>query len=71
MVKRAWAEVGTPLGLIKFGRMPDAWGLGILECADEAAARALTANDPVVKSNQGFHYDVHPILSANLRKSIQ
>src|SRR5262249_20673321 len=30
VVKRAWAEVGTPLGLIQFGRMPDAWGLGIL-----------------------------------------
>jgi uncharacterized protein (TIGR04551 family) len=29
VVKRAWAEVGTPLGLVKFGRMPDAWGMGI------------------------------------------
>ncbi len=29
-VKRAWAEVDTSLGLIKFGRMPDHWGMGIL-----------------------------------------
>ncbi len=30
VVKRAWAEVMTPLGLLKFGRMPNQWGLGIL-----------------------------------------
>ncbi|HTJ42138.1 MAG TPA: TIGR04551 family protein [Kofleriaceae bacterium] len=30
VVKRAWGEVGTPLGLVQFGRMPDHWGLGIL-----------------------------------------
>jgi uncharacterized protein (TIGR04551 family) len=29
-VKRAWAEVMTPLGLLKFGRQPSHWGLGIL-----------------------------------------
>ena len=29
-VKRAWAEVMTPLGLLKFGRMPSHWGMGIL-----------------------------------------
>lgn len=28
-VSRAWAEAETPLGLLKFGRMPDHWGLGI------------------------------------------
>jgi uncharacterized protein (TIGR04551 family) len=28
-VKRAWAEVGTPLGILKAGRMPNHWGLGI------------------------------------------
>lgn len=31
MVSRAWAEVTNPtLGQIRFGRMPGAWGLGIL-----------------------------------------
>jgi len=28
--KRAWGEVQTPVGLLSFGRMPSAWGLGIL-----------------------------------------
>jgi uncharacterized protein (TIGR04551 family) len=29
-VKRAWAEYTTPLGEIRFGRMPNHWGLGML-----------------------------------------
>lgn len=36
VVKRAWAEVLTPLGLLKFGRMPSHWGLGILANAGGA-----------------------------------
>ncbi len=28
-VKRVWAEVQTPIGLISFGRMPSQWGMGI------------------------------------------
>ncbi|MFH0899695.1 MAG: TIGR04551 family protein, partial [Pseudomonadota bacterium] len=28
-VKRAWGEVRTPVGLLKFGRMPSHWGLGV------------------------------------------
>lgn len=28
-VKRAWAEVGTPFGILKAGRMPNHWGMGI------------------------------------------
>lgn len=29
LVKRAWAEIGTPLGQLRLGRMPDHFGLGI------------------------------------------
>jgi uncharacterized protein YciI len=60
--------------VVLFGPVGDpkgAWGLGILECADEADARGITANDPTVKSNRGFSYDVLPILRANLRQSIR
>jgi uncharacterized protein (TIGR04551 family) len=28
-VKRAWGEVTLPLGMLKFGRMPSHWGLGV------------------------------------------
>ncbi len=57
-----FGPVGDPMG---------AWGLAVLECADLAQARAVTDNDPVVKSGQGFSYDVYPMLSANLRASIR
>ncbi len=30
VVKRAWAEYATPVGELRFGRMPNHWGLGIL-----------------------------------------
>jgi uncharacterized protein (TIGR04551 family) len=29
-VKRVWAEVGTPLGQLRFGRMPSHFGMGVL-----------------------------------------
>ncbi|MBA3395097.1 MAG: TIGR04551 family protein [Deltaproteobacteria bacterium] len=29
-VKRAWAEVAVPLGILKFGRMPNHWGMGMV-----------------------------------------
>ncbi len=29
-VKRAWGEYMTPVGQLRFGRMPDQWGLGIV-----------------------------------------
>ena len=30
LVKRVWGEYMTPVGMIRFGRMPSHWGLGIL-----------------------------------------
>jgi len=29
VIKRAWAEVALPLGILKFGRQPNHWGMGI------------------------------------------
>jgi uncharacterized protein (TIGR04551 family) len=34
-VKRAWAEYATPVGELRFGRMPQQWGLGILNNAGD------------------------------------
>lgn len=28
-IKRAWAEVALPLGVLKFGRQPNHWGMGV------------------------------------------
>jgi uncharacterized protein (TIGR04551 family) len=34
-LKLAWAELETPVGLLSFGRMPSAWGLGIVAPAQD------------------------------------
>jgi uncharacterized protein (TIGR04551 family) len=34
-VERVWGEYMTPLGLLRFGRMPSQWGLGILANAGD------------------------------------
>jgi uncharacterized protein (TIGR04551 family) len=46
VVKRAWAEVAIPLGVLKFGRMPNHWGMGILHSGGGA--------DPI---NGTYDYD--------------
>ena len=45
-VKRAWGEVALPLGVLKFGRMPNQWGMGINHNGGGA--------DPI---NGGYDYD--------------
>ncbi|HEU4735279.1 MAG TPA: TIGR04551 family protein [Kofleriaceae bacterium] len=45
-IKRAWGEVALPLGVLKFGRMPNQWGMGILYNAGGA--------DPI---NGTYDYD--------------
>lgn len=45
-------------------------GLAVLECKDEVEARALVANDPVIKFGIGFQVEVYPVLRAGLRKSV-
>jgi uncharacterized protein YciI len=43
------------------------WGLGIIEAADEAEARALGEKDPAVIAGLG-HYEVAPMRVSFLRK---
>jgi uncharacterized protein YciI len=37
------------------------WGLGILEVADEAEARAISQDDPVIRADRGFRYEFYPM----------
>jgi hypothetical protein len=41
-----------------------AWGLGVLQLADDADPQDIIANDPVVKAAAGFTYQVMPMLRA-------
>lgn len=46
VIKRAWAEVAVPLGILKAGRMPNQWGMGIFHNAG--------GRDPI---NGTYNYD--------------
>ena len=44
------------------------WGLALVEAADEAAAAALGAADPVIRAQAGFAYALAPVPSLILRQ---
>jgi hypothetical protein len=37
------------------------YGMGVVEAADEAGARAFAAGDPAKKANCGFTCEIHPM----------
>jgi len=45
-----------------------AWGVAVVEVADEAGARALADSDPVITSGLAFQYNIFPMPQALLRK---
>lgn len=56
--------IAIVLGLVLDPKDP--WGVGIVEVADEADARALGTNDPAVKT--GLTFEVYPMPDAVVRK---
>ena len=59
-----WRELMEEGRVVTFGVVADpagAFGIGVVEVADDAEARRLTENDPVILSGRGFRYDVHPM----------
>jgi len=63
-----WADKGIA---VLFGPVLDpkgAWGLAVAETQDEAELRAIVVNDPVIKANRGFQFEIYPMLRATLRK---
>jgi uncharacterized protein YndB with AHSA1/START domain len=52
---------------IAFGPVADpagSWGVGILRVSGLDEAQALTADDPVMKADSGFHYEILPMPQA-------
>ncbi len=43
------------------------YGIAVLKLEDEAAARAVTVNDPAIKAQAGFSFEVHPMPDAQVR----
>jgi uncharacterized protein len=50
--------------IVVFGPVLDPkgpYGMGVVEAADEAGARAFADADPAMKSNRGFSCEIHPM----------
>jgi uncharacterized protein YndB with AHSA1/START domain/uncharacterized protein YciI len=67
LMTRHGAYLATRLAegrVLAFGPVMDpqgAWGMALVRAPDEAAARAITVEDPVIVADRGFRYDVLPI----------
>jgi uncharacterized protein YndB with AHSA1/START domain len=68
-----WTGLAEKGVAVAFGPVMDpqgAWGLGLLQAADEAQIRELQANDPAIKAEIGLRYDTMPIIQLVLRKGV-
>ena len=59
-----WEHWKTNGRVKAFGLVADPsgpYGIGIIECDDEAEVQLFLARDPVIAANRGFRYDVFPM----------
>jgi len=67
-----WSEIRKTDGsVVALGPVADprgVYGLGILEVSDQAEAERLIAGDPALKADVGFSSELHPMLSAQVRR---
>ncbi|MCA1453309.1 hypothetical protein I6F35_08775 [Bradyrhizobium sp. BRP22] len=57
---------------IVFGPVADpagVWGLGVLRLPDDTDPQSIIANDPVMKADAGFTYQVMPMLQAATKET--
>lgn len=57
-----WRECMARGQVVVFGLVADpaaAFGVVIIEVADEDEARRLTANDPAIRAGHGLRYEIH------------
>jgi len=55
---------------VVFGPVNDpsgVWGLGILQLPDDVDPQTIIADDPAMRANAGFRYEVLPMLAASTR----
>jgi uncharacterized protein len=68
-----WRDFADKGFAIAFGPVADpkgAWGVGLVEVEDEALVHEFAANDPVIKANAGFSYDILSMPLLALRKGL-
>ncbi len=62
-----WGKLSGAGTAVVYGPVDDpagTWGLAVVRVADEAAAKTLVENDPIIQAGLGFHYDVAPLVQA-------
>lgn len=67
-----WRDLAERGIAVLFGPVLDpkgSWGLAVAETKDEAELHAIGRNDPAIRSNRGFRFEIYPMLRATLRKS--
>lgn len=65
-----WRQLLADGVAIAFGPVADPngpWGLGLVEAESAEAVKALEANDPAIRANAGFRYEVLPLLQGVVR----
>ena len=66
-----WKDLADRRIALLFGPVLDpkgSWGLAVVETKDEAEVRTIGRNDPAIKSNRGFGFEVCPMPQVTLRK---
>jgi uncharacterized protein YciI len=67
-----WTELAGRGIAVVFGPVADpkgVWGVAIVEVEDEADALALAANDPTIKSDRNFEFEIYSMPIAVLRNA--
>jgi uncharacterized protein YciI len=62
-----WRELMAKGMVIVFGPVADAtgpYGLGVVRLDDATDPKSVWTDDPVIKAQKGFRFDVSPMLSA-------
>jgi uncharacterized protein len=65
-----WAQVIGQRRAVAYGPVMDpigAYGIAVIEAADQSAAEGVVAADPAIQSSAGFTWELHPIQGAIVR----
>ncbi len=65
---RAQAKAGVAIAVGPVFEGEGAWGMAVIEVADEAAAHQVADGDPIVQAPFGFRFIVSPIRSLIMRE---
>ena len=58
---RDWMSKGNVVAFGPVGDPAGAYGIGIVQFADDASVRSFAAADPTIKGGAGFRVEIHPM----------